>query len=89
MPRIRQNREEYARKDFRKAIDHAMTDADYRSIKALAEDLGIPYTSFWRMMQEPEKMTLGDLRKLCQVLPLPGTALLQFLGKEKERGESA
>lgn len=79
MPRIRQNREEYARKDFRKAIDHAMTDAEYRSIKALAEVVGIPYSSFWRMLQDPEKITLGDLRKIMQVLPLPDSALLQFL----------
>lgn len=84
MPRIRQNEELYARKDFQKAIEHAKTDAEIRNLKSLAADVGIPYSSFWKLMQEPEKITLGQLRKLLSVIPLPASALLAFVGYERK-----
>lgn len=43
MPRIRQNAEAYARKDFQKAIGKAQVDADLTQKKMLAETSGIPY----------------------------------------------
>ena len=84
MPRIRQNEELYARKDFQTAIKHAKTDAEIRNLKSLAADVGIPYSSFWKLMQEPEKITLGQLRKLLSVIPLPASALLAFVGYERK-----
>ena len=84
MPRIRQYAERDARTDFRKAIEHARTDAEIRSTKQLAEAAGIPYTSFGRLLQEPEKMTLEQIRKLLKPIPLPATALLAFVGYDNK-----
>jgi len=84
MPRIRQYAQRDARTDFRKAIDLARTDAEIRNTKALAEEVGIPYTSFWRLLQEPEKMTLGQLQQLLKTIPLPAAAILAFVGYERK-----
>ena len=80
MPRIRQYAEQYARKDFQQAIDIARIRADIRNTKALAENVGIPYTSFWRLLQEPDNITLGQLRKMLVVLPLSASDVLSFVG---------
>lgn len=88
MPKIRQYAERDARTDFRKAIEHARTDAEIRNTKGLAEAVGIPYTSFWRLLQEPENMTLGQLRKLLKTIPLPAAALLAFVGYERKEVKS-
>ena len=84
MPRIRQYAEQYARKDFQKAIEYARIDADIRNIKMLAESVGIPYTSFWRLLQEPDNITLGQLRKMLGVIKLPAAAVLLFVGYERK-----
>lgn len=84
MPRIRQYAQRDARTDFRKAIEHARTDAEIRNTKALAEEVGIPYTSFWRLLQEPEKMTLGQLQQLLKTIPLPAAAILAFVGYDRK-----
>lgn len=88
MPRIRQYAERDARTAFQKAIEHARMDAEIRNTKGLAEAVGIPYTSFWRMIQEPEKITLGQLRKLLKIIPLPASALLAFVGYERKEVNS-
>ena len=88
MPRIRQYAQRDARTDFRKAIEHARTDAEIRSDRALAEAAGIPHTSLWRLLQEPEKMTLGQLRKLLKTIPLPAAAILAFVGYERKEVKS-
>ena len=88
MPRLRQYADRDARNDFRKAIEHARTDAEIRNTKGLAEAVGIPYTSFWRLIQEPEKMTLGQLRKLLKTIPLPATAILAFVGYDRKEVKS-
>lgn len=84
MPRIRQYAQRDAQADFRKAIEHARTDADIRNTKKLAEAAGIPYTSLWRLLQEPEKITLGQIRQMLKVIPLPAAALLAFVGYERK-----
>ena len=84
MPKIRQYAERDARTAFQKAIEHARTDAEIRNTKGLAEAVGIPYTSFWRMIQDPEKITLGQIRKMLKVIPLPAAALLAFVGYERK-----
>ena len=88
MPKIRQYAQRDARTDFRKAIDLARTDAEIRNTKALAEEVGIPYTSFWRLLQEPEKMTLGQLQQLLKTIPLPAAAILAFVGYERKEVKS-
>lgn len=82
MPRIRQYEEKYAREDFCKAIDHARVDAGVRTVKELAQAVEIPYTSFWKMMQEPEKITLGQLRKIVKEIPIKPADVLAFVGMD-------
>ena len=88
MPRIRQYAERDTRTAFQKAIEHARTDAEIRNTKGLAEAVGIPYTSFWRLIQEPEKMTLGQLRKLLKTIPLPAAAIMVFVGYDRKEVNS-
>ena len=88
MPRIHQFAEQYAQKDFQKAIEFARINAEIQNTKVLAENVGIPYTSFWRLLQEPDKITLGQLRKMLRVLPLPAAAVLAFIGYDGKTSRS-
>lgn len=85
MPRIRQYAERDARLDFQKAIEVARMDANIKNKKQLAEAVDIPYSSFWRMLQEPEKITLGQLRALLKTIPLPASAVLVFVGYDRKK----
>ncbi len=80
MPRIRQNAEAYARKDFQKAIGKAQVEAELTQKKMLAEVTGIPYATLWRRLENPEELSLVQLRQLLAVLPIPAEALLAFVG---------
>lgn len=80
MPRIRQYKEEYARTDFIKAIKIAQIDADIANIKQLAELVNIPYTTLWRRLQDPDTLTVGQLKDIIKTIPLPPEAVLSFLG---------
>lgn len=80
MPKIRQYAEQYARDDFRKAIQKAQVDADLMGKKPLAEAAGIPYSTLWKRLEEPENMSMGEFQKLLKVLPIPADALLSYLG---------
>ena len=84
MPRIKQYAERDARRDFQKAIEMARMDGDFRNKKRLAEAVDIPYSSFWRMMESPEKITLGQLRTLVKTIPIPASAVLAFVGYERK-----
>lgn len=88
MPRIRQNADVYARKDFQKAIGRAQVDADLTQKKMLAEASGIPYSTLWKRLENPDDMSLAELKKLLAVLPIPADALLAFVGyPKKSKGE--
>lgn len=80
MPRIRQYKEEYARTDFIKAIKIAQIDADISSTRQLAEAASIPHTTLWRRLQDPDTLTVGQLKTIIKTIPLPPDAVLSFLG---------
>lgn len=80
MPRIRQYKEEYAKADFIKAIKKTQIDADISNFKQLAEQAGIPYTTLWRRLQDPDTLTVGQLKAIITTIPLPAEAVLYFLG---------
>ena len=80
MPRIRQNAERDARKDFQKAIGRAQVDADLTQKKMLAEASGIPYSTLWKRLEVPDDMSLAEFRKLLAVIPIPAVELLTFVG---------
>lgn len=80
MPRIRQYKEEYSKLDFIKAIKKAQVDADIANTKQLAELVNIPYTTLWRRLQDPDTMTIGELKAIIKTISLPPEAVLSFLG---------
>ena len=80
MPRIRQYKEEYSKLDFIKAIKKAQVDADIANTKQLAELVNIPYTTLWRRLQDPDTLTVGQLKAIITTIPLPPEAVLSFLG---------
>lgn len=80
MPRIRQNAALYARSDFKKVIGRAQVDAELTQKKKLAEAAGIPYSTLWKRLENPEELNLLELRLLVRVLPIPAADVLAFLG---------
>lgn len=80
MPRIRQYKEEYAKADFIKAIKKTQIDADIANFKQLAEQSGIPYTTLWRRLQDPDTLTIGQLKAIIKTISLPSDVVLTFLG---------
>ena len=80
MPRIRQYAQRDSRSDFKKAIGRAQVDAELTQKKYLAEATGIPYSTLWNRLENPDGMSLEDFRRLLTVLPIPPEALLSFVG---------
>lgn len=79
MPRLRIKADEYRQEDFRKALRHAQVDND-TSRKDLAEKVGTPYSTFCKRLNNPDELSLGELHKMVQVIPIDPEALLSFLG---------
>ena len=88
MPRIHQRQEEYARKDFQKAIGMAQVEAELTQKKMLAEVTGIPYATLWRRLNSPEEFTLGEIRQLVRVIPVNPAALLAFIGYGRKAADA-
>ena len=80
MPRIKAYSEQYARTDFIKAIKKAQVDADIANTKQLAELVNIPYTTLWRRLQDPDTLTVGQLKAIIKTIPIPPETVLAFLG---------
>ena len=80
MPRIKAYSEQYTRTDFIKAIKKAQVDADIANTKQLAEAASIPHTTLWRRLQNPDTLTVGQLKTIIKTISLPPEAVLSFLG---------
>lgn len=80
MPRIRQNQESYLRKDFIAAVQIGQGNAGLMQKKELADASGIPYSTLRKRMNDPENLTVAELRKLVSAIPLAPEALLTFVG---------
>ena len=80
MPRIKQFSGRYADEDFRKEIRRQQGVYNLMSTRALGKDLGIPPSTLHRKIEEPEKFSVEDLRKLIAGLKLPPAAVLGLLG---------
>lgn len=79
MPRIRIKADEYRQEDFRKALRHARADND-TSRKDLAEQVGTPYSTFCKRLNNPDELSLGELHKMVLAMPIDPEALLKFVG---------
>ena len=80
MPRIRQLEWTYRTQDFLKAFRKGQAEADLMHLNEVTEAAEIPYSTLWKRMQEPDKLTVAELRKLIHVVPITPLAVLAFLG---------
>lgn len=80
MPRIRQNAQKYAENDFRKALHHSMVDAGLDSRKDVADAAGIPHSTLCKRINQPDTMTVREMRMLFPVVRPPAAVLLALLG---------
>lgn len=79
MPRIRQNADKYAAVKFRKAIDHGMIDRGIRNITALAGYMGKDARTIYRKLENPEKLTVSDLRGIIRETGIGIEAIAELL----------
>ena len=80
MPRIKQFSGRYADDDFRKELRRQQGVYNLMSTRALGKDLGIPPSKKKKKIEEPEKFSVEDLRKLVAGLKLSPAAVLGLLG---------
>lgn len=80
MPRIRQKNAEYMRKDFIAAVRVGQGKAGLLQKKELADASGIPYSTLRKRLDNPEKLTVEELRQLIAAIPLSPAAVLSFVG---------
>lgn len=80
MPRVKQLERTYRTQDFLKAFRRGQAEADLMHLNDVAEAAEIPYSTLWKRMQEPDKLTVAELRKLIRVVPITALDLLAFLG---------
>ena len=80
MPRIRQYTTKYADENFRKELRRQQGVYNLMSTRALGKDLGIPHSTLHRKIEEPEKFSVDDLRKLIDGLKLNPAVVLGLLG---------
>lgn len=84
MPRIKQLYPKYANEDFIKELRRKMVDYNYTSFKHVAEAMQVAPRTVYRRVEDPEKFSVGDFRRLIPVLhPDPGIVLV-LLGYSKQ-----
>lgn len=80
MPRIRQNAERDAMKDFLGEINAQCGRYGYKSQKSLGEALGVCQATAGNYLRNPGAIQLGTLRSMVQVLRLDPVIVLKVLG---------
>lgn len=80
MPRIRQYAQDYARQDFLNEIRERQGSLNLMDVKSLSGASGIPYQILLRRLKNPDDLTLGETRKLCESIRLNPIVLMNYLG---------
>ena len=80
MSRPRRDPEAVRVEQFRRAVMHSQIDAGLTQNKELAEAAGMPPSTLWKRMQQPDTMTIGELKKLVGVVPIDPGAVLALVG---------
>lgn len=80
MPRIRQNEDVYAMKDFIDEINAQCGRYGYKSQRALGEAVGVCQATARSYLLDPCNMPLGILRKMIKQLRLDPVVVLRMLG---------
>lgn len=84
MPRIYQNAEKDATKDFVAEINAQRGRYGLTSQKALGEEIGVCQATAGNYLRDPQSIPLGKLRKMIKVLRLDPLAVLIFLGYSRK-----
>lgn len=84
MPRITQYSEKYAKEDFQKEIRSKQGYHDLMSQRALADAAGIPHSTLWAKLKDPDKLEVADLRKLVKTICPDPLILLALVGYDSK-----
>lgn len=84
MPRIRQFATQYANEDFIKELRKKMIDYNYGSVKELAQTMPVDPRTMYRRVENPEKFTVSDFRKIIPLLHPDLGIVLTLLGYTKQ-----
>lgn len=79
MPRLRQNADEYRKKDFASAVRSRLAGLELEQ-HDLAIHLGVSDGTVSVMLKDPDKMPVSRLMKVIAFLELEPEAALKFLG---------
>ena len=79
MPRIRQYADKYAMQDLASHIVGRAKN-NGKNQQDLGDALGLSQQSVSRLFKKPETMTIGTLRKLCQVVEVDPAVILNAVG---------
>lgn len=80
MPRIRQNAERDAIRDFQAEINAQCGRYGYKSQRSLGEAIGVCQATAGSYLKNPDGITLGTLREMVRLLRLDPTVVLKALG---------
>lgn len=65
---------------FQRAVEHGQVDAGLTKKKDLSEAAGIPYATLWKRLDNPDNMTISELRKLVGTISIDPEAVLALVG---------
>ena len=80
MPRIRQNAERDAIRDFQSEVNAQCGRYGYRSQRSLGAALGVCQSTAGKFLHDPECITFGTLRAMVKLLRLDPVVVLKALG---------
>lgn len=84
MSRPRRDPEAVRIEKFQRAVLHGQVDAGLPKLKNLADAAEIPYSTLWKRIDNPDNMTIGELRKLVSTIPLDPDAVLTLVGYSRK-----
>ena len=84
MSRPRRDPDEVRVEKFKKAVAHSQVDAGLPRLKNLADATGIPYSTLWKRLDQPDNLTVGQLRSIISTTSLDPAAVLELVGYSRK-----
>lgn len=73
-----------ARKDFQKEVKHRRVELDMTQ-KDLGEQVGVSAPSMSELLADPDKLSVGRLRRLVRALDMDPVTVLRLLGFDPKK----
>lgn len=80
MPRIRQNADRDAIRDFQAEINAQCGRYGYKSQRSIGEAIGVCQATAGSYLKNPDCISLGTLRKMVRLLRLDPTVVMKAIG---------